>query len=114
MVGPHLFQKDLQHPNPSIMNRSLFMEYCGTHEMSVVNTLFDYPEEYLVTYHNLVSAPKDPISTAAFSQIDYVMCSQQATDMIQDCWTDRSISPFYHDCFGVNPFFEKPLQDETI
>ena len=54
--------------------------------------MYDYPDDFLVTYHNLTSNPTDTISTGAFSQLDYVLCPQQGTDMIHDCWTRRRIA----------------------
>lgn len=92
IIGPYLFEKPRHHMTSSTMNRSLFMEYCETHKMSVANSLCDYSEELLVSYHNLISAPMDTISITFFSQIDYVLCSQQALEMVHDCWTDRTIA----------------------
>ena len=92
LVGPHIFKTNISEHHPVIPNRSLFLEYCGTHKLVVSNSMFDYPDELLVTYHNLNSKPSDNIANGAFSQLDYVLCPEQSTDMIYDCKTDRRIA----------------------
>ena len=56
------------------------------------NTLFDYADDLLVTYHNLESQPRELVVPSKFSQIDYVLCAQQNSEMVYDCWTDRNIA----------------------
>ena len=73
-VGPYIFKKSISGNHTTIPNRSLFLECCGTHKLVVVNSLFDYPDEVLVTYHNLNSKPMDNIANGSFSQLDYVLC----------------------------------------
>ena len=58
-LGPYMYQKLFHEENNVLTNRCLFAEYCGTHAFVVGNTLFDYADDYLVTYHNLVSHPMD-------------------------------------------------------
>lgn len=58
----------------------------------VANTLFDYVDEFLATYHNLVSHPMEEVAPSKFSQLDYVLSAQQNSEMVYDCWSDRSIS----------------------
>ena len=91
-LGPYMYQKLLHEKNNVLSNRSLFSEYCGTHAFVVANTLFDYADEFLVTYHNLVSHPMEEVAPSKFSQLDYVLSAQQNTEMVYDCWTDRTIS----------------------
>ena len=66
------------------------MEHCTTHELMVKNTFFEYPDDLLVSYFNLTTKPLDAISEQAFCQIDHVLCGQNNTDMVVDCWTSRT------------------------
>ena len=89
IIGQHVFKKTLCQ-KPGISNRDLLLEHCTTHEVLVKNTFFDYPDELLVSYFNLSAKPMDTISTQAFSQIDHVLCGQNNSDMVVDCWTNRT------------------------
>ena len=91
-LGPFMYNKLLHEKRNGLTNRPLFSEYCGTHDFVVANTLFEYADEFLVTYHNLTSQPLETVVPWKFSQIDFVLCAKQNTDMVDDCWTDRSIS----------------------
>ena len=89
VLGPYVFRKSCNQSSHSTSNRSLFLEYCGAHSLLMANSLFDYPDDCLVTYHNLVSHPMDLISSGNFSQLDYVLCPQQHPDLVYDCWSCR-------------------------
>ena len=91
-LGPFMYNKLLHEKKDGLTNRPLFSEYCGTHDFVVANTLFDYADEFLVTYHDLTSQPLEEVVPWKFSQIDFVLCAQQNADMVDDCWTDRIIS----------------------
>ena len=89
IVGPFVFRKALRQKS-SISNRELLMEYCMTYSMHITNTFFDYPDDCLVSYFNLVAKPMDIISQTTFAQIDHVLCSQDNPDLVLDCWTIRT------------------------
>ena len=74
VLGPYVFRKSCNQSSHSTSNRSLFLEYCGAHSLLMANSLFDYPDDCLATYHNLISHPMDLVSSGNFSQLDYVLC----------------------------------------
>lgn len=89
IVGPFVFRKVLKEKG-STSNRELMIEYCMTHSMQITNTFFDYPDEHLVSYYNLVAKPMDVISRSSFAQIDHVLCSQDNPELVTDCRTYRT------------------------
>ena len=76
IIGPYVYQKVLCDDSSRIPNRALLLEYCGAYDMMAINTCFQYPEYYLVTYRNLVTCPFDNVFDGGFSQIDHILCHQ--------------------------------------
>ena len=90
IIGPYVYQKVLCDDSNRIPNRALLLEYCGAYDMMAINTYFQYPEYYLVTYRNLVTCPFDNVFDGGFSQIDHILCHQNNADMMYDCWSCRN------------------------
>ena len=71
-LGPYMYQKLFHEKNNVLSNRSLFSEYCGTHAFVVAHTLFDYTDDFLVTYHNLLSHAMEELCHQNFHNL--IMC----------------------------------------
>ena len=89
IIGPYVYQKLLREHSGRTPNRSLLLEYCGSYDLMVMNSHFEYPDNFLVTYRNLVTNPLDNIFDGGLSQIDFILCHQDKADMMYDCWSCR-------------------------
>ena len=67
IIGPYVYQKLLREHSGRTPNRSLLLEYCGSYDLMVMNTFFDYADNYLVTYRNLVTSLFDNVFDGGFS-----------------------------------------------
>ena len=108
-IGAFVYNKELK-PKNSVTNRDLLLEFCTTHGTILANTIFDYPDEFKVTYYGLCTNASDPICVTRFSQIDHVLCHGEDSALIQDCWASRSDplqSHHFPTTFVINAVLEK-------